>query len=220
MQPQLIFDAIAAMPEEIRHQAAKKIILPQQAIVFKGEEADHVYILLEGQVRVSNEFASGHRYSFAEYAAPSFIGEYEILAGQPFYATTNEAITPCTVLSLQAESFIHWIQNDASLGLLLARLIAEKSYPTSNENGRFKFLPGIQKLQDYLLRRYEPDNNRLFLLREDRQQIADEIGTSIKTVNRAVAKLKADGLIGLQHGKITLTAEQKSKLQIELDEYF
>ncbi len=142
-----ILAEVAAMPLSIRRQTAKKSIAPHEAIVLKGDDADHVFILLKGDVRVLNEFSSGQRYSFAEYSAPSFIGEYEVMAEQSVYATTNEAITPCELISMRAEVFIEWVQGSASLAFLLARIIAEKSYPTSNENGRIKFLPGLQKLQ-------------------------------------------------------------------------
>lgn len=215
---QQLLDAIASMPEAIRRQTTKRTIQPPEAIVMKGEEADHVYILLEGTVRVSNEFASGHRYSFAEFSGPSLIGEYEILASQPAYASTNEAITPCSIISMRADVFIQWVQHDAPLAFLLARLIAEKSYPTSNENGRIKFLSGLQKLENYLLRRFQPPAEGVFLLQEDRQQIADDIGTSVKTVNRSVAKLKKEQLIGLLHGKITITQQQYKAMQQTLQD--
>ena len=208
-----ILAEVAAMPLSIRRQTAKKSIAPHEAIVLKGDDADHVFILLKGDVRVLNEFSSGQRYSFAEYSAPSFIGEYEVMAEQSVYATTNEAITRCELISMRAEVFIEWVQGSASLAFLLARIIAEKSYPTSNENGRIKFLPGLQKLQSYLLKRYDAFAPVPFILREDRQQIADEIGTSIKTVNRSVTSLKEENLIGLLHGKITITPEQYTSLQ-------
>ena len=208
-----ILAEVAAMPPQIRRQTAKKSIASHEAIVLKGDDADHVFILLKGEVRVLNEFASGQRYSFAEYGAPSFIGEYEVMADQPVYATTNEAITPCELILMRADLFIEWVRGSASLAFLLARIIAAKSYPTSNENGRIKFLPGLQKLQNYLIKRYDASGTAPFILREDRQQIADEIGTSIKTVNRSVAGLKEENLIGLLHGKITITPEQYHSLQ-------
>lgn len=52
-----------------------------------------------------------------------------------------------------------------------------------------------------------------FVLRTSRQQIADDIGTSVKTVNRGVSKLRDAGLITLLHGKISISVEQQKKLR-------
>lgn len=85
-------------------------------------------------------------------------------------------------------------------------------YPTSNENGQIKFQPSLQRLQEYLVKRVQLSPSERFILRTSRQQIADDIGTSVKTVNRGVSKLRDAGLITLLHGKISISAEQQQKL--------
>ena len=75
MKPDEIYQAIASMPDRIRQFTTLKKIPPKHPIVQKGEPADHIYLLTQGSVRVMNEFASGHRYSFAKMAAPNIIGE-------------------------------------------------------------------------------------------------------------------------------------------------
>ena len=46
-----------------------------------------------------------------------------------------------------------------------------------------------------------------------RQDIADAIGTSLKTVNRSIDRLRAEGLLSLDRGKLTLTPEQCAKVR-------
>jgi CRP/FNR family cyclic AMP-dependent transcriptional regulator len=114
---------------------------------------------------------------------------------------------------MRAETFLQWMQIDNDFALAVARQLAAKMYPTSNEAGRIKFLPSLHRLHSYLLKRLGDIETDLFILHASRQQIADDIGTSVKTVNRGVIKLKEAGFISLLHGKITLDKKQQQMLK-------
>ena len=205
------------MPETIRQRIVKRVFRPGEALMRKGEPVTHVYLLTSGATRVSNEFESGHRYTFAQIDAPDILGDLEALSHQESYATTNEALTQCTVYALTIDTFYAWLREDNAFAIRVAELLAIKMYPTSDENGRIKFLPSVLRLENYLLRRIGGVDTDLFVLHTGRQEIADDIGTSVKTVNRGVTKLKEAGLIGLSHGKITISREQKMKIAEELE---
>ncbi len=206
------------MPAEIKRQTTHKVYLPGESIVRKGEEAKHVYLLTKGETRVSNEFASGQRYTFGSLDVPDLIGDLEVLAGQQLYAASNEAASTCEVIAMRAETFLQWMHIDNDFAVAVAQLLAAKMYPTSNEAGRVKFLPSLDRLHSYLLKRLGDIETDLFILHTSRQQIADDIGTSVKTVNRGVVKLKEAGLISLLHGKITMNKEQQELLKDTLAE--
>ncbi|WP_294144489.1 Crp/Fnr family transcriptional regulator [uncultured Selenomonas sp.] len=205
------------MPETIRQRAVKRVFRPGEALMRKGEPVTHVYLLTSGATRVSNEFESGHRYTFAQIDAPDILGDLEALSHQESYATTNEALTQCTVYALTIDTFYAWLREDNAFAIRVAELLAIKMYPTSDENGRIKFLPSVLRLENYLLHRIGGVDTDLFVLHTGRQEIADDIGTSVKTVNRGVTKLKEAGLIGLSHGKITISREQKMKIAEDLE---
>lgn len=204
---------IEFMPESIRPQVSHRTFRPGEFVVRKGERADHVYILTKGTTRVSNEFASGQRYTFAQQNVPDLIGDLEVLAGQEYFSATNEALTECEVLAMTVETFKKWMRRDNHFACAIAQQLASKMYPTSNENGQIKFQPSLQRLQEYLVKRVQLSPSEHFVLRTSRQQIADDIGTSVKTVNRGVSKLRDAGLITLLHGKISISVEQQKKLR-------
>jgi len=212
MQPNLS-DILSHVPEDLRKLIVRKTFLPGEFIVRKGENAKRVYIMLKGSTRVSNEFVSGQRYTFATLKAGQVIGDLEVLAHQPVYSATNEAITSCDVLAMSDDTFIRWFREDSDFAFIVAEQLAAKMYPTSDENGRIKFQPSLERLYQYLLKRLGNVQTDLFILHTSRQQIADDIGTSVKTVNRGVAKLKERGLIRLVHGKITMDKEQQKQLR-------
>ena len=204
------------MPDEIRRQTTHKIFFPGESIVRKGEEARHVYLITRGTIRVSNEFASGQRFTFGTLDVPDLIGDLEVLAGQELYSASTEVSTQCEVIAMRSETFLQWMRIDNEFALAVAQLLAAKMYPTSNEAGRVKFLPSLNRLQTYLLKRLGDIDTDLFILHTSRQQIADDIGTSVKTVNRGVVKLKDEGLITLLHGKITMNKAQQVAMKNSL----
>ena len=204
---------LSHMPEEIRRQTTHRTYMSGETIVRKGEDARHVYLITRGSTRVSNEFSSGQRYTFAALSEADIIGDLDVLAGKSVYAATNEADSTCEVIAMRAETFLQWMRIDNDFALAVAQLLAAKMYPTSNEAGRIKFLPSLHRLHSYLLKRLGDIETDLFILHTSRQQIADDIGTSVKTVNRGVIKLKEAGFISLLHGKITLDKKQQQMLK-------
>ena len=201
------------IPENIRQHTTKRTFQPGAVVVRKGERADHIYLLTAGTLRVSNEFESGQRYTFASLEVPDLMGDLEVLAGQEHFAATNEAITECQMLSMSAETFMQWMRTDNDFAVAVAQLLASKMYPTSNEAGRVKFQPSQERFEEYLAKRLGDIETDLFILHTSRQQIADDIGTSVKTVNRCVTKMRDEGGLSLLHGKITLNREQQERLR-------
>lgn len=206
------------MPDSIRAITTQRTFAPGEAIVRKGDEAKHVYLLTEGNICVSTEFASGQRYNFGKLDVPDLIGDLEVLAGQPYFSATCEARTTCHVIAMTAATFLQWMRSDATFALAVAQLLAAKMYPTSQEAGLVKFLPSLDRFESYLLKCLGDVHTKTFVLHTSRQQIADDIGTSVKTVNRSVAKLRDDGLISLVHGKIVLNEEQQALLKQQVSD--
>ena len=164
---------IEHMPEDIKRQTTHKVFLPGESLMRKGERATHVYLLTRGSTRVSNEFASGQRYTFASLDTPDLIGDLEVLSGQGAYAASNEAVTTCEVIAMSAETFLQWMRMDSEFALTVAQMLAAKMYPTSNEAGRVKFLPSLERLHSYLIKRLGTIEADTFILHTSRQQIAD-----------------------------------------------
>jgi CRP-like cAMP-binding protein len=212
---QKIQQMLRCVPEDIREQVVDKCINAGKTIAFKGTHIENVFILEEGTIRVINEFTDGHRYSFAQLIPPNFIGDLEVLAGQENYATTLETVTPCRMKIMSVPIFWELLSRDPALLMVVAKDLAKKMYPTSNESGTVKFFSGIHKLQAYLIREYEGDG--IFLLKKNRQEIADEIGTGVKTVNRCINRLKEEKLICVIKGKVQIDSKQYVQLVRTMD---
>ena len=105
----MLLPSFPEVPPHLLRTARPLTFQPDEIIRCKGTHADTVYILLAGRVRIINEFASGDRYVFAIADPPTFLGEYEALAGTPYYAATCEAETVCDLLAISIDAFGAWL---------------------------------------------------------------------------------------------------------------
>ena len=49
------------------------------------------------------------------------------------------------------------------------------------------------------------------MIRRTREEIHEETGISVKTLNRTIRKLKESGMVGIVKGKVTLNEAQQEK---------
>lgn len=57
------------------------------------------------------------------------------------------------------------------------------------------------------------------ILCKTKEGIREELGMTVKTINRTIAKLKEDGLIGIRKGKVTMSLEQYQRAKEEITYY-
>jgi CRP/FNR family cyclic AMP-dependent transcriptional regulator len=199
------------MPVDTRPKCTIRKFPPQSGIVRKSYDCKYVYILLKGEVKVINEFENGTTYTIASMVPINFIGELEALSGQSVYALTVKTITDCITLRLPFQDFIKWLESDAVMLMMIAKVLAKKMYPTSYESGNPTNHSSLFKLQSYLVEYYQKNaiqRDQPLPVKKNRQYIADEIGISVKSVNRSLEKLKEQGLVTVEKGKVHLSKEQ------------
>ena len=72
------------------------------------------------------------------------------------------------------------------------------------EARKYLFMDGRERLMLYLIRKYERHGHadNTCSLKQTRSQMAEEIGFSIKTMDRSIKKLEEEGMLRLEKGKI------------------
>ena len=148
--------------------------------------------------------------------AIDFIGEVTILAGKEKTSVTIETLTECVVFLISRADFEMWISRDIHFLRLVSHKIAYKLYRSSYNRGAKLFYPPTFLFLDYLVKyalSHDIDHLGEITLKKTREGIREELGMTVKTINRTITKLKSDGLIGIRKGKVTLNLEQLSLAQ-------
>lgn len=213
---------LRGLPEGIRNRYTIRTFPPGYIIHQKQTRLDYFGIVCSGQHRVINEFENGNVFMIEKNDAVDFIGEVTILAEMEETSVTIETITECVVFMISRKDFEEWIRRDIEFLRLVSKKVAFKLYRSSYNQGAKLFYPPGFLLMEYLLKYgKEKDIHKygMVTVKKTRQDIYEELGMTVKTINRTVQKLKDEGLISIQKGKITMTVEQYERGRQELVTY-
>lgn len=199
------------MPEELKHRYTIRIFPPGYIIHQKHFELDYFGIVCNGENRVINEFEDGNVFMIEKNEPIDFIGEVTILAKMPTTSVTIETLTECTVLMISRRDFEDWIARDIHFLRLVSQKVAFKLYRSSYNQGVRLFYPPNFLLLDYLVKyasgqKIQP--GREVVVRKTRQELYEELGMTVKTINRTVQRLKEEEWITVRKGKMVMNWEQ------------
>lgn len=211
-------DFFKQMPPEIREELVIIDIPSKKQTARKGEPLYSVDLLIKGKMRVLNEFENGDLYSFAYLAPLSYIGSYEVVAGRDIYSATTEALEECRLLRLPRDAFYSWFMSDADLARDVAFRLASSSCDQSYKHGELRYYPSAYLMGEYLLRMADSLNGEIRLIPSGRQEMAENLGFSIRTINRCIRDFKENGLIDIERGKVSLSQIQYEQLKKNIEE--
>ena len=200
---------IRYMPDELRDRCTIRTYPPGTIIHQKDAELDYFGIVCEGYHRVINEFENGNVFMIERNDPIDFVGEVAILAGKSRTSVTLETTTECTVLYFTRKDFEDWIAKDIHFLRLVSQKVAYKLYRFLLQPWQPSVLPASASSPGL-----HPSVHRGIPFqhcKRTREEIHEETGISVKTLNRTIRKLKEKGLVGITKGKISMTEEQQQK---------
>ncbi|WP_105614340.1 Crp/Fnr family transcriptional regulator [Vallitalea okinawensis] len=213
-----IRELIKNMPIDIKKRCHIKRFEPDSVILKKMDEIKYVYILCKGECCVMNEFKEGYLYVFGRAKGIHFIGEQAVLADQLEAAVTIQTVTDCILIQLSRQDFWKWIQNDHTCTIILLKKLAKRLYPVSKDRGMIRYYPSIYLLKKFLVKEFVEFNGDHLYIRKTRQQIADEIGVSLRSVERGIKTLKNKKLLNIVKGKVYIDQLMYENLLNEVDD--
>lgn len=176
----------------------------------KDDPLKEVSIICEGTVRLVNEFENGNICVIEENDAIDFIGEVTALAGKQSTSVTIEAMTDCMIVRLSLEDFFEWLKSDNDFLLLIAKKLAGKLYASSYAKGLELFYPARYLVSKFIVDYVKTDlqHKSYVTISLTRETMSENIGITVRTVNRIVKELKEENYISVVKGKIRITREQ------------
>ena len=174
--------------------------------------------LLEGQVKAVDFRVKGSAYEYAQFNGVTFLGSMECLFGEKCYMTNLITVTPCTLVSLPRKVFEDWICNDISALRREMQNIRTTLMENSRENRMLLLLNGMERLIYLLVKKCQSRGEaREYVLSVNRQELAEQCGSSVKTVNRSMKRLEDEGFLTREGHKVKITQRQYLSMQEYLD---
>jgi CRP/FNR family transcriptional regulator len=169
---------------------------PGETLFAEGDEADSVYEVVQGTLRLYKLLPDGRRLITGFLSAGHLLG----LAPEGVCVYTAEAITNVTLCRYKRAAFERLIDEVPGFA---RRLLVVTSHELRAAQDRMLLLgrkTATEKVASFLLLMAERHGNEgagEIDVPMTRSDIADYLGLTIETVSRTLTKLKQDGLIAL-----------------------
>ncbi|MCX4307298.1 MAG: Crp/Fnr family transcriptional regulator [Acetatifactor sp.] len=218
---QYLNDFFADCPEELVRTIRYEKIPKGTAILRAGMDCGYVWGIIDGEVSVTDIQMLGNAYSFAESAGFNIviIGDYEPFAGLTEFQNTIYAVTECKAFQIPTAGYMRWMKQDGKALFMRARTFARTLAQEISSERKYLLLNGKDRLVLYLIQAFgKQEGEGEYVLKKTQAQLAQRIGMNVRTVQRSIQKLEADGFVSCQGSRIHISREQYERLEAYREE--
>lgn len=188
-----------------------------KVFIQEGESVDTIYFIIDGLIKATDYSIYGIKFDFVLFSDIYAYGGMEVVMGLDKYRTSMQTVTDCIVLKIPKTQFSKWINTDFQALKHEAKLMGEYLLEQARTVRAFLFLQGADRLAMLLENRYKNFAiNGVLDLRNDRQELSDYTGLSVKTITRSIRKLKEEGMITKEGNHILINKDQYDKIKESL----
>ncbi len=205
------FFTLSDLPVEIRKKGTVVTYPPRSVIINRGDFPEHIYFLESGTALGTREYTDGNNYYYFKITKENgALGLLEVLSHKPRSVATVVASTEVRVLKIKSSVVYDFILKDKKSLFDCLYTVANDLYYRSGNDGILYYQRGLDRVRYYLIQYYdthEKVDGRVYVV-SDYQTIAANIGVSVRTVVRGMAKLKEQGEVTSFKKKLSVSKEQ------------
>ena len=196
-------DAVAALINDM-----DTVDFPKGTTIFdEGEPGDRLYIIVEGKIKLARHAPDGRENLLSVMGPSDMFGELSIFDPGP-RTSSAVCVTDVTCATMDSTMLREWIDNHPEISQQLLRMLARRLRRTNASLADLIFtdVPGrVAKTLLQLANRFGVHEGGALRVNHDltQEEIAQLVGASRETVNKALATFAHRGWIRLE-GKSVL----------------
>ncbi|MEM9517912.1 MAG: Crp/Fnr family transcriptional regulator [Actinomycetota bacterium] len=184
--------------------SARRTSLPNGDYLFhKGDPSRSLFVVVSGQLDAVSTSYEGQDLVFSRLGPDTVIGELTVIDGSPRTASIRAA-SAATVISFDRQAFLETARADGAVGLALAALCARAAHRLSGWAEGASFSDTSVRLVRLLLEIAPDDATGPVTIRATQQSLADQLGLTRESVNKALNNLAHDEFVALGRGTVTI----------------
>ena len=192
--------------EGIEKLASRREFKKGDLLFLEGDEAEYLWFILDGEVKIFKEFASGKSAILGLFGPGSMVAEVAVIDGNP-YPAGCQAVTAGTAATLKRDDALNVITTNPTVALRMMSSLGKKLRTLTSDLGSMSVQSVIRRLSRLLVKLAEKlgtvDGDsvemELFLTRKD---LAECIGTSFEVAVRGLRKLQDENLLEIRGKKL------------------
>ncbi len=205
----------------VRPQDLKKIEVMAQERTFEkgdplfleGDAPDNVWFILDGEVKVFKEYASGKSAIIGIYGKGEVVAMVAVIDGKS-YPASCQAVMKGSAAVLRRQDALNVITTNPVIALEVMKDLSGKLRAVTAQLGSMSVQSVIRRLSTFLLRlaaQMGVEDGRgthvdLFLTRKE---LAECIGTSFEVAVRCLGKLKEEGVLEVEGKRLVIFDMEK-----------
>lgn len=206
-----IFQGVDPSAVQDLRTALEPVNFPRAHVIFaEGELGDRLYIILSGKVKIGRKSPDGRENLLAVFGPSDMFGELSIFDPGPRTSTAT-TVTEVEAVTMDRIALREWITKRPEIAEQLLRVIARRLRRTNNMLADLIFtdVPGrVAKALLQLAHDFGTHEGGMLRVTHDltQEEIAQLVGASRETVNKALADFAHRGWLRLE-GKSVLILE-------------
>lgn len=209
-----------SIPERVRLKLMPVVYRPGELIIEKGAPVTCGYIFTEGILDVQSVNTRGEAYTYVTNYEPRFVGLMEIYSFHERYCCSLRVNCTCRGFRILREDLFDLLQSCDVFKQYLICYWANQFYESSVNESRYPINTTRTKLIDHLLRLCSIEDHDAYpiVLRIRREELAEFVGCSRRTIYRLMKELKAEGLFSTIGNALCFTESQIRGLEEKREE--
>jgi CRP/FNR family cyclic AMP-dependent transcriptional regulator len=182
--------------------------------VHENDRIEYIYVLVTGTIKATDYRILGISFDFMKLQGIYAMGGMEVIMDLGHYRATLVTVSPCSMIRIPRIQFERWLKEDIIALKREAKAACEYLVDEARQSRAFLFLEGADRLCMLFLSMYQKGAlEDKVEIRLTRNELSEQLGISIKTVNRAIKKFQEEGLISRNGNGIVISTSQYEKLK-------
>ena len=206
-RPSAAYDALRAFPlftglaearlEELFAEGRVRKYEPGQHVFVCGDKAQSFYIVIDGTIQVFRETPDGYETTTDVLLAGDMMGDQEMFLQKPVYRFNAVAVKPSTLVEFSMDGWRESVKRTGALAVNLLSALSRRLHIASVESEHKATMSAAQQVACFLERLcvLHGYDHRHFTLPCSKMLIASRLGMAIETFSRALAVLRAHGIV-------------------------
>jgi CRP/FNR family cyclic AMP-dependent transcriptional regulator len=212
------FPLFAVLSPEARHGLAERLtrraVRRGDSLFTEGEQGEAVYLVLDGKIKITRAASDGRENLIVVMGPGDVLGELSLFDPGPRTATAT-AVVDTEVASLGHEDLTYWLAHRPDAARLLLQVLARRLRRTNDAMSDLVFtdVPGrVAKALLGLAEQFgvaQPDGSTRVEHSLTQEELAQLVGASRETVNKALADFAGRGWLRLESRAVTLIDSER-----------
>jgi len=194
--------------EALAHLAVSKAFARQATIFWEGREAQGFHLLSHGYVKLVKSSPDGKEYIIRLVGPGETFAEAAVFSDASYPATAM-ALEDCQTLFFPKAPFLRHLAASPTLARNMLATLSRLMLHLTRQLEDLSLKEVSARLARYLLERCQESHGRIekglaFELPTTKTHLAAYLGTIGETLSRTLSRLKSQGVIEMEKGRITI----------------